>query len=201
MSKKAGMELARPSASESFQKQDLAVVPKPDDTKAEEPKARWPYMDPWPYIRNLPDGRRIIISRKNPPTEHPCAYTEMPPDDRTFSEKSKLRLPSWPFPRARVTREIPAACMICSLVDEHSSTQCPYLDLLPKNATVSSDCDVVCTICYQLFSGHCCNQDAGRAKLRLCDNCMRIGDHRTSQCPEKNRRLSYRQLLAVSLTS
>ncbi|PRQ42460.1 putative transcription factor interactor and regulator CCHC(Zn) family [Rosa chinensis] len=186
MSKKAGMEVAR--SSECFQRQDLAVVPKPDDTKAEEPKARRPSMDPWPYISKLPDGRRIIISRKNPPTEHPCAYTEMPPDDPgPFSQKSKLRVTGPPIPRAAVTGQIPGTCIICSLVDEHSSTRCPYLNLLPKNAAVSSGCDVVCTVCHRLFSGRCCNQDAGRAELRLCNNCMRIGDHWTSQCPQEDR--------------
>ncbi|XP_024190926.1 uncharacterized protein LOC112194907 isoform X2 [Rosa chinensis] len=111
MSKKAGMEVAR--SSECFQRQDLAVVPKPDDTKAEEPKARRPSMDPWPYISKLPDGRRIIISRKNPPTEHPCAYTEMPPDDPgPFSQKSKLRVTGPPIPRAAVTGQIPGMLLI-----------------------------------------------------------------------------------------
>ncbi|XP_004304913.1 PREDICTED: uncharacterized protein LOC101292619 [Fragaria vesca subsp. vesca] len=81
---------------------------------------------------------------------------------------------------------IPGTCIICSLVDEHGEFECPYQSFIPKNATVSS-CDIVCKVCDQLFSGRCSNQDGGRAKIRLCHNCMMFGDHWASQCPKEDR--------------
>lgn len=77
--------------------------------------------------------------------------------------------------------------MICSL-DEHASSVCPYQVEVPKNATVGSGCDIVCRVCEREFSGHCCNQDSGRAKLKDCDFCMQFGQHWTFQCPHKHER-------------
>lgn len=74
-------------------------------------------------------------------------------------------------------------CRICSL-DEHHSTLCPYnKSHIRKNAIVGRGCDVVCKVCHALFSGRCCNQDLGCARLKFCYCCLKYDEHWSEGCP------------------
>ncbi|CAB4276038.1 unnamed protein product [Prunus armeniaca] len=77
----------------------------------------------------------------------------------------------------------PGKCMYCLMLNDHYSTKCPYMDTVPKNATVGNGCEVVCKVCGALFRGSCCGRDVGRAISKVCCICGKIGEHWPPMCP------------------
>ncbi|KAK9939031.1 hypothetical protein M0R45_015740 [Rubus argutus] len=63
---------------------------------------------------------------------------------------------------------------------------CPYRECVPKGATVSSCCELLCRKCSGLFTEKCCGLDEGRAILKQCVNCGPCSDHWTPMCPLKD---------------
>ncbi|KAL6282277.1 hypothetical protein ACE6H2_013206 [Prunus campanulata] len=77
----------------------------------------------------------------------------------------------------------PGECLFCLKVDEHPSSACPYRKRVPKNATVGSGCDIVCSACERLCGGSRCHQDEAYAIFKVCCICGKIGEHWPSMCP------------------
>lgn len=73
-------------------------------------------------------------------------------------------------------------CLICSLVDDHPTSVCPYTLMVPSNAIISSGSDVVCPICDRYNGkGDCCKRQ-GHAVLKRCVICSTWGEHWSDTC-------------------
>ncbi|KAK9936841.1 hypothetical protein M0R45_013664 [Rubus argutus] len=76
----------------------------------------------------------------------------------------------------------PGKCLICSLVDDHPTSVCPYTLMVPSNAIISSGSDVVCPICDRYNGqGNCCKRQ-GHAVLKRCVICSTWGEHWSDTC-------------------
>ncbi|XP_034212511.1 uncharacterized protein LOC117625053 isoform X1 [Prunus dulcis] len=95
----------------------------------------------------------------------------------TFANCSKADLDYIPFGWGPPV--LPGECLFCLKVDEHPPSVCPYRKRVPKNATVGSGGDIVCSVCHRFFRGSCCGQDA----FKVCCICGKIGDHWSTVCP------------------
>ncbi|PRQ29527.1 hypothetical protein RchiOBHm_Chr5g0014841 [Rosa chinensis] len=75
-------------------------------------------------------------------------------------------------------------CLVCSSVDDHPTSLCPYLDFLPDDAIVSSGCDLVCNFCSK-SNGICkCWKEEGQCfLLKFCRFCSKSGEHWGYMCP------------------
>ncbi|KAK9936843.1 hypothetical protein M0R45_013666 [Rubus argutus] len=76
-------------------------------------------------------------------------------------------------------------CLVCSLVDDHPTSSCPYLNFLPEDAIVSSGTEIICKFCGEWNGSWSCCKVQGRAVLKSCALCAKCGDHRSRMCPRR----------------
>lgn len=76
-------------------------------------------------------------------------------------------------------------CLVCSLVDDHPTSLCPYLNFLPEDAIVSSGTEIICKFCGEWNGSWSCCKVQGRAVLKSCALCAKCGDHWSRMCPRR----------------
>ncbi|XP_016648507.1 PREDICTED: uncharacterized protein LOC103325097 [Prunus mume] len=82
-------------------------------------------------------------------------------------------------------------CLYCLKVGDHISHFCPYKSNVPENAVVGSGCVVNCKVCGCRFRGSCCAKcgiSLGRAILKNCSICEKVGEHMNYECPSREKK-------------
>ncbi|XP_062017260.1 uncharacterized protein LOC133733630 [Rosa rugosa] len=79
------------------------------------------------------------------------------------------------------------SCLICGRIVRHHTAYCPYLRLVPHNATLPPGVQRLCKCC-GLRDGHPGRTDwKGFVVMKQCDNCGSYLEHWTDECPNKDR--------------
>ncbi|CAL2252181.1 unnamed protein product [Prunus armeniaca] len=124
-------------------------------------------------------GRKGLVSPDMVPLNYDTPILDSKAEEQTAA-KQCLETPSPP------PNYIFGECLYCLKVGDHISHFCPYKSNVPKNAVVGSGCVVNCKLCGCRFRGSCCAKcgiSLGRAILKNCSICEKVGEHMNYECP------------------